>query len=314
MNKIDHIFHIKSDNPNLGLKNDLYNYGFRRKITEIKDINWQDKYSGFVNGFHIANLESQLIALKLTMNTNYTNILIIEDEFNFIMDKDNLEYTMYQFFQQYENNYDILLLTYDDSNMNTTDCNDIFISCDTYNIYTAYIIHRNAIPKYIKALEEALQKLISTQEYWNYGKDIIFNSLLSESQSLFIKEIVGIRLDRTADIFSYLGFEDNNVLDDIDYRDYIDQVFYINSSQNFSLIEEELTKLDFSNLKINRLTSSSNKYSGFIYGKEIANTESHLSIIKTAKKNNYENVAIFEDTFKFIVDDKSIQKKFELLF
>ena len=90
---------------------------------------------------------------------------------------------------------------------------------------------------------------------------------------------------------------------------YIDKVIYINLEHRLDRkqgIEDELSNF---NIQFERFNAFSTPDFGIL-----GCTKSHLEVIKLAKANNYKNILIFEDDFKFIVSKEDFENNINLLF
>ena len=92
----------------------------------------------------------------------------------------------------------------------------------------------------------------------------------------------------------------------------IDKIIYINLDRRFDRkqeIEHEFDKMNISKDKIVRFSAINNKSRP-----GVGCTESHLEVLKLAKKNSYGNVLIFEDDFTFLVSEDELNSKLNKFF
>ena len=165
-NNIDKIFYInlnKRTDRRLEIENELNNFGLsfeRFEATETSDF-----------GIYGCGL-SHLGVLKISKERGYKNVLILEDDFQFLVSKEVFEDNLKTFF---ENNidYNVCMLSYDLHES---------VICDNLNVNkvlfaqtaSGYIINSNYYDKLIELYEWAMPLLISTKEHWIYANDIVW--------------------------------------------------------------------------------------------------------------------------------------------
>ena len=105
----------------------------------------------------------------------------------------------------------------------------------------------------------------------------------------------------------------NLPLKGLDVLPHISQIFYINLDKRIDRrieIEQELQNFDFPQNIITRF-SAIEDINGIGC---IGCMKSHLDILKIAQERKYENIIIFEDDFKFIIDKKIFYTNFHHFF
>jgi glycosyl transferase family 25 len=120
---------------------------------------------------------SHLAVLKLAKERGYKNILILEDDFTFIVSKNEFENTLKSFF---DNNieYNVCMFYYDQEaellpNIEFPIVNRIKQSNST----VGYLVNNNYYDILIKTIENSIPKLIETKEHWNYAIDTCWREL-----------------------------------------------------------------------------------------------------------------------------------------
>ena len=82
---------------------------------EFKRFNLEDKAERFPAIYHPSGTvgcgKSHLAVLKLAKERKYKNVLILEDDFHFVVSKDDFEYNLKQFFENVKE-YDVCLFSY----------------------------------------------------------------------------------------------------------------------------------------------------------------------------------------------------------
>jgi glycosyl transferase family 25 len=167
MNKyIDKIIYI-----NLNRRTD------RRKLIETELNAFELKYERFeaidTPGFGILGCGlSHLAVLKIARDHQYTNILILEDDFTFEVTKGELEQRMVDFFEL-NLQYNVLMLSYLLCNSEPTP-NTFLLKITEAQTASGYIVHSNYYDKLINLYEHAMTALDHTREHWIYANDQIW--------------------------------------------------------------------------------------------------------------------------------------------
>lgn len=112
--------------------------------------------------------QSHLSVLKLARDRKYKNILIFEDDFQLLVDKDTFWKHISHVFEK-NIPYDVVMPSYNSSEEYPF---DEFLSY-TRNCQTAscYMVSGNFVEKLIENLEEGLPHLLSTEMHWVYTND-----------------------------------------------------------------------------------------------------------------------------------------------
>jgi GR25 family glycosyltransferase involved in LPS biosynthesis len=113
--------------------------------------------------------KSHLNAIKLAKERSYENILILEDDFQFIISKEEFENQLQTFF---ENNiqYDVCMISYNIQQSQPTEYPFLtkIIEAQTAS---GYIIHHTFYDKMIELYEWAIPLLDQTKAHWYYAND-----------------------------------------------------------------------------------------------------------------------------------------------
>lgn len=140
---------------------------------------------------------SHIKALKLARDRGWDNVLILEDDFKFIVDKEQFKSNIYQFFTK-NIEYDVLLLSY---NIKHTERVDDLIS-RTYDTQTTsgYIVNKRFYDKLISNFEEAYDLLIKTHDSTKFAIDIHWKKLQPHSVWYYFNHRIGIQRPNYSDI------------------------------------------------------------------------------------------------------------------
>ena len=132
---------------------------------------------------------SHLAVLKIAKERNYKNILILEDDFQFLVSKEIFEENLKNFFES-NIDYDVCMLSY-----NLKD----YIVCEKLNVdkvlfaqtASGYIVNSNYYDKLIKLYEWCLPLLISTKQHWLYANDIVWKDYQKNDNWYYFKIRIG---------------------------------------------------------------------------------------------------------------------------
>jgi glycosyl transferase family 25 len=121
---------------------------------------------------------SHLAVLERAKAAEWESVLVLEDDFQFIVDKTMLETRMTAFFDK-GLPYDVLMLSY--HNLKQKPVNDFVSKVLEAQTTAGYVVHRRFYDTLIGIWREGLSKLITTGEHWNYALDQYWKRLQPEA-------------------------------------------------------------------------------------------------------------------------------------
>ena len=140
--------------------------------------------------------KSHLEVLRLAKHNNYKNILIFEDDFKFIVSKEEFEKNISLLFE-HNVDFDICMLSYNLTKSDNIDSNIIYSSFLTkvINVHTTsgYIVNEKMYDRLINLYEYANPLLEQTREHWKYALDQIWNDLNPTSKWYSFTQRIGIQ-------------------------------------------------------------------------------------------------------------------------
>ena len=197
---IDRIFYI-----NLNKRVD------RRNAIEKELNNFQLSYERFpaieTPGFGIYGCGlSHLTVLKISRKRGYKNVLIFEDDFTFLVSKEEFEKQLTYFFES-GINFDVCKLAYNlhekiDIN------NEIIGKIVSSATASAYIVNSHYFDKLIKLYEWAMPLLIKSRNPSIYANDVVWKTYQKEDNWYYFKKRIGMQRPSYSDnalMFSYFG-------------------------------------------------------------------------------------------------------------
>jgi GR25 family glycosyltransferase involved in LPS biosynthesis len=112
---------------------------------------------------------SHIGALKLAKERGYKNVLILEDDFMFVVDKETLENQCKLFFENVKE-YNLCMLSY--NTLKSEECVYPFLN-KVIDSHTAsgYLVHENFYDILIDNFETAMRNLKNGFEHWHYSID-----------------------------------------------------------------------------------------------------------------------------------------------
>uniref|UniRef100_A0A6C0I0A0 Methyltransferase FkbM domain-containing protein n=1 Tax=viral metagenome TaxID=1070528 RepID=A0A6C0I0A0_9ZZZZ len=198
--KISHIFYInlnKRTDRKEEIENELFKY-----ITPCICDNYERFPAIETAGFGILGCgQSHLAVLKLAKERNYNNVLILEDDFTFIISKEDFKNELNAFFSL-NIDYDVCMLSYNIQKY------EEYVFPNLYKIIEAqtasgYIVNSHYYDTLIELYESAMIELDRTKMHWVYANDQIWKSLQKKDNWYCFKNRIGIQRD---------GFSDNSNL------------------------------------------------------------------------------------------------------
>jgi len=141
---------------------------------------------------------SHLNVLKLAKQQGYKNVLILEDDFKFLISKEQFEQELSNFFEL-NINYNVCMLSYLLIDQLPTDYEFIVKALDVQTA-SGYIVHSNYYDKLIELYEWAIPLLAETKQHWIYANDQIWKRYQKDDLWFCFKTRIGKQRD---------GFSDN---------------------------------------------------------------------------------------------------------
>jgi len=113
--------------------------------------------------------QSHLAVLKLAKEKGYKNILIFEDDFTFLVSKEEFENELNKFFDL-NIDYNVCMLSYNINKSEETKHDFLLKSIEVITA-SGYIVNSNYFDILIELYEHAMVKLEETRKHWIYAND-----------------------------------------------------------------------------------------------------------------------------------------------
>ena len=140
---------------------------------------------------------SHLAVLKLAKERNYENVLILEDDFTFLVSKEELQHQLSEFFKL-KLDYDTCFLAY---NLKKDEPLDNGIVNRIIEAWTSsgYIANKKCYDKLINLYEYAMPLLAQTRAHWIYSNDQIWRELQQKDNWYYFIKRIGKQADGYSD-------------------------------------------------------------------------------------------------------------------
>jgi GR25 family glycosyltransferase involved in LPS biosynthesis len=182
-NNIDKIFYInlnKRSDRREEIENELHNFGLSFERFEAIETPGCGIYGCGL---------SHLGVLKIARERGYKNVLILEDDFTFLVSKEEFETNLVKLFES-RIHFDVCKLAYNLIEIEEIDNEHIGkLKCSISA--SAYIINNHYYDKLIDLYEWAMPLLNSTRQHWNYANDQVWKNYQKEDNWYYFKARIG---------------------------------------------------------------------------------------------------------------------------
>ena len=138
--------------------------------------------------------QSHLAILKLAKERGYKNVLILEDDFYFLVSKERMEAELTQFFEN-RIEYDVCFLGYNLIKSEDMPSYPFIKRAVDVQTSSAYIVNNHYYDKLIDLYEWAIPELIRTKQHWNYAYDQAWKKYQVTDKWFFFTERIGKQRD-----------------------------------------------------------------------------------------------------------------------
>jgi len=141
---------------------------------------------------------SHLNCIKLAKERGYKNVLIFEDDFQFIVDKNTFYKNIEQFFELKNLDWKVLMLSY--NLLSQKPYNEFLGITNDCQTASAYLVNSKYYDELINNLEYGLRMLIKTREHWNFLNDQCWKTLQKDDKWFYLKERIGVQRESYSDL------------------------------------------------------------------------------------------------------------------
>lgn len=140
---------------------------------------------------------SHIQAIKTARERGWPYVLILEDDFQFVVDKTTFEESIRSFF--YKNiDFDVLLLSYNLFNSESVD--NLIGRAISVQTASGYIVHSRFYDILLSNFEEGYELLEKTKDYETYALDQYWKKLQTIHLFYYFKNRIGIQRDDYSNI------------------------------------------------------------------------------------------------------------------
>ena len=133
--------------------------------------------------------ESHIQVLERAVEKGYKHLLVLEDDFEPLVSKENWDKQMGDFFQRHGAMYNVALLSY--NALKSSPVDDIVNVAEDVQTGSGYMIEGAYIPVLLDHWREGLELLKQTGRHWDYAPDQYWKSLQKKDKWYCFKTRLG---------------------------------------------------------------------------------------------------------------------------
>ena len=169
MDKIDKIIYINMDS----------------RLDRRKEIEEQFKRGGIQNE-HIIRFSG------IAYDLNLQNVLILEDDFDFIEDIELVTSSLTNFFHEISGiQWNAVLLAF--GNQESDDFSENISYCIKAKNAAGYLVHRRHMLELSNTIQEAVEPMASTGMHWLYQNDVVWQKCMAKGNWFHFKKRLGFQ-------------------------------------------------------------------------------------------------------------------------
>lgn len=137
---------------------------------------------------------SHLNVLKIAKERGYSNVLILEDDFEFVVSKEKMEESLEKvlgFTNEYDLDYDVIMISYIIQKSEEVQGLPFIRKVIDGQTACGYIVNQKYYDTLINLYEWAIPLLESTGEHWNYANDLVWKKLQPNDNWFYLVDRLG---------------------------------------------------------------------------------------------------------------------------
>lgn len=185
MEYIDKVFYINLDRRTdrlAEIRNELASVGLTNKAERFKALEHKEPCVGCSM--------SHAAVLDRIVKGGYKNTLILEDDFTFLVGKEELESLLDEFFRRHGEEYDCVMFSYNHDTA-PTECDDTVSHVMRSRTASGYMVSHRFADKLQRCIASAIPLFERTLMHWLYQNDVVWFPLQVESNWYCFKKRVG---------------------------------------------------------------------------------------------------------------------------
>jgi glycosyl transferase family 25 len=132
--------------------------------------------------------KSHIEVLKMARKNNWKNVLILEDDFEFIISKTELNFILNEFFENYKT-FDVVMLSY--NVIKGERINSLISKAIEVQTASGYLVNNKIYDELIDVLSNGYDNLEKTHKHWLYMNDVSWYNLQQKSEWYFFTTRIG---------------------------------------------------------------------------------------------------------------------------
>jgi glycosyl transferase family 25 len=168
----------------------------KKEVIENELDNFSLKYERYRAIFQPYNgvgcAKSHLEVLKIAKNNKYKNILILEDDFKFIVSKEVFYNNLSLLFET-PVDFDVCMLSYSINKGEVSEIYPFLIKATDVQTASGYIVNEKMYDRLIELYEYSVPLLEQTGQHWIFTNDQIWKQLQPTSDWYCFKERLGLQ-------------------------------------------------------------------------------------------------------------------------
>lgn len=150
-----------------------------------------ERYPGIYTSSGILGCSiSHLNLIKISKERKYRNVLILEDDFEFVVSKEKMEESLEEFFNS-KIDYDVLMISYIIQESEEVPGLPFIKKVKNGQTASGYIINQKYYDDLINLYEWSTKLLESTGEHWNYANDSVWKRLQPNDNWFYLVDRLG---------------------------------------------------------------------------------------------------------------------------
>lgn len=131
-------------------------------------------------------------ALKLAYDLNLQNVLILEDDFDFIEDIEFIKKSLTNFFNETSGiSWNAVLLAF--SHLESSPFSDLLGNCLKAQNAAGYLVHRCHMLELSNTIQEVVEPMATTGMHWLYQNDVVWQKCMAKGNWFHFKKRLGFQ-------------------------------------------------------------------------------------------------------------------------